>query len=149
MAGDILCLTWMGLLLLKLGKSWLNWNKLVTLLMNLNLSWLAFVFHLCSISWVVVINLPSHTWLFATPWTAAHRLPCPSVSPRVYPNTCPLSWGFHPTISSSVDPFSSCPQPFPVSGSFPKSHFFTSGGQNMELQLQHQSFQWIFRIDFL
>ena len=56
--------------------------------------------------------------LFGTPWTAAQELPCPSLSPRVCANECPLNWWCHPTISSSVDPFSSHPQSFPASGSF-------------------------------
>ena len=47
------------------------------------------------------------------------RPPCPSPTPRVYPNSCPLIQWCHPTISSSVVPFSSCPQSFPASGSFP------------------------------
>ena len=59
------------------------------------------------------------------------RSPCPSPNPRVYSNSCPLNWWCHPTISSSVVPFSSCLQSFPVSGSFPMSQFFTSGGQNI------------------
>ena len=58
------------------------------------------------------------------------RLPCPSPTSRVYPNSCPLSRWCHPIISSSVVPFSSCPQPFPASGSFPMSQFFTSDGQS-------------------
>ena len=57
------------------------------------------------------------------------RPPCPSPTPRVHPNSCPLSQWCHPTISSSVVPFSSCPQSFPASGSFQMSQFFTSGGQ--------------------
>ena len=77
------------------------------------------------------------------------RLPCPSPTPGVYSNSCPLSCWCHPTISSSVVPFSSRLQSFPVSGSFTVSQFFTSGGQILEFQLQHQSFQWIFRTDFL
>ena len=56
------------------------------------------------------------------------RLPCPSLSPRVFSNSCPLSGWCHPTISSSIIPFSSCPQSFPVSGSFPTSRLFASGG---------------------
>ena len=52
------------------------------------------------------------------------RLPCPSSTPEVYSNSCPLSWWCHPTISSSVIPFSSCPQSFPASGSFQMSQFF-------------------------
>ena len=59
------------------------------------------------------------------------RFPCPSLSPRVCSNFCPLSWWCHPTISSSVACFSSCPQSFPASGSFPVSWLFTSGGQSI------------------
>ena len=59
------------------------------------------------------------------------RLPCPSPSPRVYSNSCPLSQWWHPTISSSVVPFSSHLQSFSVSGSFQVSQFFSSGGQNI------------------
>ena len=58
------------------------------------------------------------------------RPPCPSPIPGVYLISCPLCWWCHPTISSSVVPFSSCPQSFPTSGSFPVSQPFTSGGQN-------------------
>ena len=59
------------------------------------------------------------------------RPPCPSPTPRIHPNPCPLSqWG-HPTISSSVIPFSSCPQSFPASGSFQMSQLFASGGQSI------------------
>ena len=54
------------------------------------------------------------------------RLPCPSPTPRACSNSCPLSWWCHPTISSSVDPFSSCIPSFPVSGSFPMSQFLAS-----------------------
>ena len=58
------------------------------------------------------------------------RLPCSSPTPRVYPNSCPLSWWCHPTISSSVVPFS-CPQSFSASGSFQMSEFFISGDQSI------------------
>ena len=58
------------------------------------------------------------------------RLPCPLRSPRVCSNPCPSSRWCHPTISSSVTPFSSCLQSFPASGSFPMSQFFASGGQS-------------------
>ena len=57
------------------------------------------------------------------------RLPCPSLSPRVFSNSCPVSWWCHPTISSSIASFSSCPQSFPASGSFLISWLFASGGQ--------------------
>ena len=59
------------------------------------------------------------------------RLPCPSPTPGVHSNSSPLSWWCHPTISSSVIPFSSCPQSFPASGSFQMSQLFTSGGQSI------------------
>ena len=58
-----------------------------------------------------------------------HRPPCPSPTPRVYPNSCPSSQWCHPTISSSVIPFPSCPQSFPAS--FPMSQLFASGGQSI------------------
>ena len=59
------------------------------------------------------------------------RLSCPSVSPRVFSDLCPLSQWCHPTISSSVVPFFSCLQSFPTSGSFPMSRLFTASGQNI------------------
>ena len=75
------------------------------------------VTELCSTLWP---HGPQHT-----------RLPCPSLSPRVWSNSCPLSWRCHPTISSSVAPFSSCLQSFPASESFLMSQFFASGGQSI------------------
>ena len=100
----------------------------------------------CSV--VAPVQLPSPFQLW--PHESQHaRPPCPSPTPRVYSNSGPLSQWCHPAISSSVVPFSSCLQSFPASGSFPISQFFTSGGKVLEVQLQHQSFQWIFRTDFL
>jgi len=66
-----------------------------------------------------------------------------------FTQTCLVSQWWHPTISSSVIPFSSHLQTFPSSGSFPMSQFFTSGGQSVVASSQHQSVQWIFRTDFL
>ena len=60
------------------------------------------------------------------------RLSCPSPSPRLCSNSCPLSWWFYLTISSSAAPFSSCFQPFPASGSLPMSQLFSSGDQSTE-----------------
>ena len=73
----------------------------------------------------------SNVGLFATLWTQHTRLPCPSPTLRAYPNSCPLSQWCHPSISSSVIPFSSCLQSFPASGSFLVSQFFASGGQSI------------------
>ena len=61
------------------------------------------------------------------------RPPCPSPTARVHPNPCPLSQWCHPTTSSSVVPFSSCPQSVPASGSFPMGQFFTSSGQSIRV----------------
>ena len=60
------------------------------------------------------------------------RFLCPSLSPRVCSNSCPLSWWCYPTISFSITFFSSCPESFPASGSFPVSQLFASGGQSIE-----------------
>ena len=73
----------------------------------------------------------SHVWPFAVPWTAACQLLCPSPAPGACSNSWPSSRWCHPTISSSVIPFSSCLQSFPASGSFPMSQFFASGGQSI------------------
>ena len=79
----------------------------------------------------VVVRSLSCVWLI-TPHGLQHaRLPCPSPTPRVCSNSCPLSQWYHPTISSSVAPFSTYPQPFPASGSFPMSWLFTSGSQSI------------------
>ena len=91
----------------------------------------------------------SYVWHFGPHGLQHARPPCQSLTPRVYSNSCPLSPWCHPTISSSGVPFSSCLQSFPASGSFPVSQFFASGGEGLEFQLQHQSFQWIFRTDFV
>ena len=59
--------------------------------------------------------------------------PCPSPTPGVYPNPCPSNWWCHPTISSSVVPFSSSPPSFPASGSFQMSQLFAPGGQTIRV----------------
>ena len=69
---------------------------------------------------------------FLQPHELQHaRLPCPSLSPEVCSNSCALSQGCYPTISSSVVPFSSCPQSFPASVSLAMSQVFASGGQSI------------------
>ena len=84
-----------------------------------------------------------HVQLFATHGLQHARLPCPSPSPKSCSNSCPPSQWCHPTISSSVISFASHLQSFPASGSFLMSQFFVAGGQILELQLQHQSSQWM------
>ena len=77
------------------------------------------------------------------------RLPCPSLSPGICSNSHPLSWQCHPTISPSVVPFSSCLQSFPASGLFQWVGSSNQVAKVLELQLQHQSFQWIFKVNVL
>ena len=77
------------------------------------------------------------------------RPPCPLPTSRVYPNPRPLCWWWHPTILSSVIPFSFHLQSFPASGSFQRVSSPHQVAKVLEFQFQHQSFQWIFRTDFL
>ena len=95
---------------------------------------------------VISDSLQAHGWQHA-------RHPCPSPSPWVCSNSCPLSWWCHPTISSCDAPFSSCPQSFLASGSFLMSWLFASGGQNIESSasacLFHEYSAWVsFRIEW-
>ena len=124
--------------------------------------------------WVIPVHQPSESYLiniysshFSQLWSSVQsshsvvsdslwphglqhtRAPCPSPTPRACSNSCPLSWWCYPTISSSVVPFPSCLQSFPASGSFLRNWFFASVAKLLELQLKHQSFQWLFRTDFL
>ena len=76
------------------------------------------------------------------------RLHCHSPTPRVYSNSSPLSQWCHPAISSSVIPFSSCPQSFPASGSFEMSQLFASGGQSIGVSASTSVLQWILNEHF-
>ena len=97
---------------------------------------------------VVIVQSLSRFWLFVTnPMICSIPATSPSLSPRVCSGSCPLSQWCHPTISSSVAPFSSCPQSFLAS--FPMSCLFTSDQMGKVLELQSQCLQWICRIDFL
>ena len=78
--------------------------------------------------WVPLVSLSDSLWSHGLQHT---RLPCSSRTPGAYSNSCALSWWCHPTISSSVVPFSFCPQSFPEKGSFPVSQLFASGGQSI------------------
>ena len=97
---------------------------------------------------IVLVQSPSHVQLFVIPWTAAHQA---SLS-------LTISWSLSKFVSiewvmSSNHLILCCPlllpQSFPESESFPVNQLFASGGQGLELQLQHQSFQWELRVDFL
>ena len=88
------------------------------------------------LSWIIQFSSVqfTHSVMSSSLWShePQHtRLPCPSPTPGVYPNSCPLGWWCHPTISSSVVPFSPCPRSFPASGAFQMSQFFTTGGQSI------------------
>ena len=96
----------------------------------------------------IVVQLLSLVWLFAALWTAACQA---SLSFTISRNLLKLTSIelVRPSISSSVAPFSSCFLSFSVSGSFQWISSFHQVAKVLELQLQHQSFQWIFRVDFL
>ena len=83
--------------------------------------------------WYLSVQLLSRVRLLSAPWTAAHQASMSITNSQSLPNSCPLSWWCHPTISYSVIPISSCLQSFPALRSFPKSQFFTSGGQSIGL----------------
>ena len=105
-----------------------NWQQQAKLQMRWPWDVAVLVIAICSEDTVpVAVQLLSRVRLFATQWITA-RPPCPWPTPGVHPNSCPSSWWSHPAISSSVVPFSSCPQSLPASGSFPTSQLFTSGG---------------------
>ena len=122
-----------SVLLSRGSQKWELWWKVVLIL--------RYYFLLFSVQfsrWVVSDSLPPHESQHARP-------PCPSLIPGVYSNSCPLSWWCHPTISSSVIPFNLSQ----YQGLFQwvsSSHQVT---KVLQFQLQHQSFQWIFRTDFL
>ena len=84
--------------------------------------------HTYSVQFSSVALLCPNLW----PYEPQHtRPPCPSPTPGVHSNSCSSSWWCHPDISSSVNPFSSCPQSLPASGSFPMSQLFLWGGQSI------------------
>ena len=94
---------------------------------------------ICDANWSLILRSPSSVQLSHSVFSDAlwphglqhARLPCPSPTPGVYSNSCPLSRWCNPTISSSVTPFSSCLQSFPASGSFQMSQFFASSRQSI------------------
>jgi len=98
---------------------------------------------------IAVVQLLSRVWPFVTPWTAARQA---SLSFTISQKLLKLM-SIESVMPSNhlvlCHTFSSCLRSFPASGSFPRSVFFASGAQVLNLQLQHQSFQWIFRTDFL
>ena len=99
--------------------------------------------------WLSSVQLLSRVWLFATRGLQQARLPCPSPTPRVYSNSCPLCQWCHPTISSFIVP---SPPSFNRSQHLGLFQWVSSSHQVakvLELQLQHQSFQWTPRADLL
>jgi len=101
-----------------------RWRQYIQIQCSMN-SHSGYVLPLAQFSWV------AQSCLTLWPHEMQHsRPPCPSPTPGVQPNPCLLSQWCHLTISSSVIPFSSCPQSFPASGSFPMSQLFAWGGQS-------------------
>ena len=114
--GDNNSLTWVwGLCSTLLKSQWQSEFPLTVVILN----WHSVYFSHSVLSDSLRPHEPQHA-----------RPPCPSPTPGVHPNPCPLSQWYHPTISSSVIPFSSHHQSFPASGSFQISQFFASGGQS-------------------
>ena len=82
--------------------------------------------------WLCCCSVSQSYWTLCNPMDCSiTSFPVPSPTPGVYSNSCPLSWWCHPTMSSSVVPFSSCLQSYPALGSFEMSHIFASGGQSI------------------
>ena len=94
------------------------------------------------------VQLLSHSWLFATPWTAGHQASLSITNSQNFLNSCPSSQWHHPTTSCAVIPISSI-QSFPNQGLFQLVICSRQMAKVLEFQLQRQSFQWIFRTDFL
>ena len=125
----VLTFMYLSLAFFSISKSTWYWNNLLTQLPTFQFS--------SVVSDSLRLHGQQHT-----------RPPCSSPAPKVYSNSHPLSQWCHLTNSSTVIPFS-CLQSFPASVSLPMSQFFASGVQSLEFQIQHQSFQWISRTDFL
>ena len=105
----------------------MDWTKL-----KLSLFWHIYINHSQNRIWFSSVEF-SHSVASDSlwPYELQHiRPPCPSPTPRVHSNSCPLSQWCHPAISSSIVPFSSCPQSLPASESFPMSQLFVWGGQS-------------------
>ena len=107
----------------KINKRSLNWNRTDETVIICR--WHDTIYQFSS------VQLLSRVQLFATPWIAACGPPYPSTTPGVHSNSRPSSRWCHPTISSSVVPFTSCPQSLPASGSFLISQLFTWGSQSI------------------
>ena len=93
-------------------------------------------------AWGAAVHGVTKIWTRLSDWNELDR------TPGVHPNPCPSSWWCHPAISSSVIPFTSCPQSFLASGSFLMSQLFASGGQSIGVSASATSFHWIFRTDY-
>ena len=101
---------------------------------RIRVSYVSCIWNLAAIE--ILIRADKFSCLVVSNYSWSHglqhaKLPCPSLSLGVCLNSCPSSWWCHPTISSSVVPFSSCLQSFTASGSFQMSQFFASGGQSI------------------
>ena len=121
----------------------------IHLLFRMNKPW--FLLLIPEESWWLSVQF-SHSVMSDSLWPQGlqqARPPCPPPPPGVYPNSCSLSQWYHPTISSSVVPFSSHLQSFQASGSLQMSQFFVSGGQSIGVSASTSVFQWTLRTDLL
>ena len=139
---------------LKLWGKWSNlgkniWGRIFCFYIELYIPLNRKCLEMLKFMYSIVVQSLSCVWLFVTPWTAACQASLPFTISYSLLKLMLLSWWCHPTISSSVALFFSCPQSSPASESFPMSRLFASGDEVLELQLQDQYFQWIFKVDFL
>ena len=111
--------------------------------------WLKKLWYLYTMKYFVVVQSLSVSDSLQPLGMQHSRLPCPSLSPRVCSKPCPLCQWCYCTILSSAALFSFCLLSFIGSGSFQMSQLFTSDDRSFGASAQHQSFQWIFRVDFL
>ena len=129
------------------GQCYFSHNKVFLIATEMIYCWIESINRSRKQSWVTFssVRLLSHVQHFATSWTAAIQASLSITNSRACSNSCPSSWWCHPTISSSVIPFSSCLQSFPASGSFQWVSSSHQVAKVLKFQPQHQSFQWIFR----
>ena len=139
---------------LKLWGKWSNlgkniWRRILCFYIELYIPLNRKCLEMLKFMYSIIVQSLSCVWLFVTPWTAACQASLPFTISYSLLKLMLLSWWCHPTISSSVALFFSCPHSSPASESFPMSWLFASGDEVLELQLHHQYFQWIFKVDFL
>ena len=138
-------LTWIAMT--ELNWTWTDFIDIYIDFIGMNMNELSWT----ELNWTWISSVQSliRVSLFATPWAAALQVSLSITKSWVYPNSCPLTQWCHLTILSSVVPFSSCLQSFPPSGSFQRSQFFASDGQNIGVSAWTSVLPMNIQTDFL